>query len=410
MRPSEPVVPAEPDPPASRPLQGEGRNEPDDHPDRVLRVAIVPDSFKGSVSALEAATAMARGVREASVAATLDLRTCPMADGGEGTLDALLDAWGVVARTCATTDALGRPVTARYGLSPDGTGVIEAAEANGLPQVSDVPLQPLVADTRGVGRVALTLLDEGAREIILCVGGSATTDGGTGLLAALGARFLDSTGEPLPPGGGSLRALDRIDLTDLHPRAREVTWRVACDVSNPLVGPDGAAAVFGPQKGATPADVVVLDASLVRLADVVAAETGLDLHDRAGMGAAGGIALLLAAFCGAELVEGSTLVAETLGLDAVLDGVDLVLTGEGRFDDQSLHGKVVDAVASRAPAGVPVVVVAGEVCVPVAAMRAHGITAAFATARGPRTLDEVTRSALDDITYTTAMVTRLLGL
>lgn len=409
MRPSEPVVP-EPDPSASRPLQGEGRNEPDDHPDRVLRVAIVPDSFKGSISALEAATAMVRGVREASVASTLDLRTRPMADGGEGTLDALLDAWGVVARTCATTDALGRPVIARYGLSPDGTGVIEAAEANGLPQVSDVPLQPLVADTRGVGRVALTLLDEGAREIILCVGGSATTDGGTGLLAALGARFLDVTGQPLPPGGGSLRALDRIDLTDLHPRAREVTWRVACDVSNPLVGPDGAASVFGPQKGATPADVAVLDASLTRLTGVVAAETGLTIHDRPGMGAAGGIALLLAAVCGAELVAGSTLVAETLGLDVVLDGVDLVLTGEGRFDDQSLHGKVVDAVASRAPAGVPVVVVAGEVCVPVAAMRAHGITAAFATARGPRTLDELTRSALDDITCTTAMVTRLLGL
>lgn len=353
---------------------------------------------------------MARGVREASVASTLDLRTCPMADGGEGTLDALLDAWGVTAQTCATTDALGRPVTARYGLSPDGTGVIEAAEANGLPQVSDVPLQPLVADTRGVGHVALTLLDEGAREIILCVGGSATTDGGAGLLAALGARFLDPTGQPLPPGGGSLRALDRIDLTDLHPRVREVSWRVACDVSNPLVGPDGAAAVFGPQKGATPADVAVLDASLTRLSEVVAAETGLDLHDRPGMGAAGGIALLLAAFCGAELVAGSTLVAETLGLDAVLDGVDLVLTGEGRFDDQSLHGKVVGAVASRAPGGVPVVVIAGEVCVPVDALHDHGITAAFATARGPRTLDELTRSALDDITYTTAMVTRLLGL
>lgn len=382
----------------------------DEQPGRGVRIAIVPDSFKGSLSALEVAAAMARGVREASVASSLDLRACPMADGGEGTLDALLDAWGVRAQTCPATDALGRPVTARYGLSPDGTGVVEAAEANGLPQVSDVRLQPLVADTRGVGRVTQTLLDQGAREIILCVGGSATTDGGTGLLTALGARFLDAAGQPLAPGGGSLTALDRVDLTGLDPRAREVTWRVACDVTNPLVGPHGAAAVFGPQKGATPEDVVALDAGLTRLAEVVAAETGLDLRDRPGMGAAGGIALLLTAICGAELVAGSTLVAETLGLDAILDGVDLVLTGEGRFDDQSLHGKVVDAVASRAPAGVPVVVVAGEVAVPVDQVHAHGITAAFATARGPRTLDELTRSAADDITYTTAAVTRLLGL
>ena len=382
----------------------------DEQTGRGVRIAIVPDSFKGSVSALEVATAMARGVREASVATSLELRTCPMADGGEGTLDALLDAWGVSAQTCPTTDALGRPVTARYGLSPDGTGVVEAAEANGLPQVSDVPLQPLVADTRGVGRLAQTLLDQGAHEIILCVGGSATTDGGTGLLAALGARFLDAAGRPLPPGGGSLAALDRVDLTGLDPRAREVTWRVACDVTNPLIGSQGAAAVFGPQKGAGRDDVAVLDAGLTRLAEVVAVETGLDLRDRPGMGAAGGVALLLTALCGAELVAGSTLVAETLGLDAILDGVDLVLTGEGRFDDQSLHGKVVDAVASRTPAGVPVVVVAGEVAVPADQMHAHGITAAFATARGPRTLDELARSAADDITYTTAAVTRLLGL
>lgn len=382
----------------------------DEQTGRGVRIAIVPDSFKGSVSALEVATAMARGVREGSVATSLELRTCPMADGGEGTLDALLDAWGVSAQTCPTTDALGRPVTARYGLSPDGTGVVEAAEANGLPQVSDVPLQPLVADTRGVGRLAQTLLDQGAHEIILCVGGSATTDGGTGLLAALGARFLDAAGRPLPPGGGSLAALDRVDLTGLDPRAREVTWRVACDVTNPLVGPQGAAAVFGPQKGAGRDDVAVLDAGLTRLAEVVAVETGLDLRDRPGMGAAGGVALLLTALCGAELVAGSTLVAETLGLDAILDGVDLVLTGEGRFDDQSLHGKVVDAVASRTTVGVPVVVVAGEVAVPADQMYAHGITAAFATARGPRTLDELARSAADDITYTTAAVTRLLGL
>lgn len=388
----------------------------DEQPRRRVRVAIVPDSFKGSVSALEAATAMARGVQSASLAHTtgdLEIRLSPLADGGEGTLDALLDAWGERARTCATTDALGRATTARYGLSPSGTGIVEAAEANGLPQVSDRPLEPLVADTRGVGAIAATLLDEGATEIVLCVGGSATTDGGTGLLAALGARFLDARGADLPPGGGNLVNLAKLDLTGLDPRARTVTWRVACDVTNPLCGPRGAAAVFGPQKGATPDDVALLDAGLARLADVVATEVGTDsgaLRDRPGTGAAGGMPLLLTALLGAELVAGSDLVAQTLGLTEILAGADLVLTGEGRFDEQSLHGKVVDAVARHAPSGVPVVVIAGEVAVDPDAMREHGVTAALATARGPRTLAELTATSHDDIAYAAATVTRLLGL
>ncbi|PWD51183.1 glycerate kinase [Serinibacter arcticus] len=377
---------------------------------RGVRIAIVPDSFKGSLSALEVATAMARGVQQASRAGDLDIRLSPLADGGEGTLDALLDAWGERARTVRTTDALGRPATARFGLSPSGTGVIEAAEANGLPQVSDTELLPLTACSRGVGTIAATLIEQGATEIILCIGGSATTDGGIGLLSALGARFLDADGEPLPPGGGALASLERIDLGGLDPRARAVTWRVACDVTNPLVGPHGAAAIFGPQKGATADDVAVLDAGLARLADVVARETGQDLRDRPGMGAAGGIALTLQAFLGAELVAGSALVAQTLGLREILDGVDLVLTGEGRFDEQSLHGKVVDAVAAHAPAGVPVVVIAGEVMVSPEDMWAHGVTTALAAARGPRTLADLTRTTADDITYSAAVITRLLGL
>ena len=373
-------------------------------------VAIAPDSFKGSASALAIAQAMARGVREASTAVDLDIRLTPMADGGEGTLDALLDAWAVPDRTCETIDALGRATTARYGLSPEGIGVLEAAESSGLPKVSDRQLAPLAAHTYGVGQIALALLDDGCTEILLCVGGSATTDGGTGLLTALGARFLDDGGAPVPLGGGGLAQIHRIDLSGLDPRARSVRWRVACDVTNPLVGPAGAAAVFGPQKGATPQQVALLDAGLNRLADVVAAEMGIEVRDTPGMGAAGGIATLLVALFNAELVAGSALVAQTIGLREVLAGADLILTGEGRFDDQSLHGKVVDAVVANAPEGVPVVVIAGEVSVSAQAMGEHGVSAAFAAARGPRTLEQLGESVHDDVAYTAAMMTRLLGL
>lgn len=378
---------------------------------RPFRVAVVPDSFKGTAPAASVAEAMARGVREAFAgsAAGVEVRTLPFADGGEGTLDAFLGAWGVPARECPTTDALGRPVTARYGISPDGrTAVVETAEANGLPAVSDVPLRPLDATTAGVGALVTAVLDAGVEEIVLCLGGSATTDGGAGLLRSLGARFLDAAGAGLPDGGGALAALDEIDLSGLDPRARKVRWRVACDVTNPLLGPAGAAATFGPQKGATPADVVALDAGLARLADVLAAATGVDARNLPGTGAAGGMPLVLTAALGAELVAGSQLVAETLGLADVLAGADLVLTGEGRLDTQSLHGKVVDAVRRSTPAGVPVVVIAGDVAAPLGDLRAAGITAAFSIAPGPRTLAELGRDVLAELERTAANVTRLV--
>lgn len=254
----------------------------------VARVAVIPDSFKGSASAVEVAEAMARGAREAFAEQELavTVHTLPFADGGEGTLDALLGAWGTDALTVETTDALGRPTRARFGVSDDGrTGVIEAAEANGLPGVSDVELRPREASSRGVGRLATELLDRGVEEILLCIGGSASTDGGTGMLGALGARFLDAEGTELPDGGGHLQNLADVDLSGVDPRAREVRWRIACDVTNPLVGERGAAAVFGPQKGAGSEDVEVLDTGLGRLADVLADVTGSCLRDVEGMGA-----------------------------------------------------------------------------------------------------------------------------
>jgi glycerate kinase len=315
----------------------------------------------------------------------------PMADGGEGTLDVIAAAWGVTPETMDTVDAIGRPCRARFGISADGRrAVIEAAEANGLPNVCDVPLQPLRADTFGVGLIARAVLDRGVQEILLCVGGSATTDGGTGLLRALGARFLAGDGTEVPVGGGGLAHIVAIDAAGMHERARSARWLVAVDVDNPLTGERGAAATYGPQKGATPSDIQILDAGLSQLARVAERETGVRDLTGPGTGAAGGISVSLVALLGATLQSGSALVADAVGLTAALAGASFILTGEGSFDDQSLHGKVVAAVVAAvvagAPQGCPVVVVAGKVGLSAAQTRAAGIAAAFSLADGPATL------------------------
>lgn len=369
-----------------------------------MKIVCAPDSFKGSVTAAQAASAMAAGARE--IFDDAEIEELPFADGGEGTLEALLAVWGQDAQTVRTLDALGRETTARYGLSASGsTAVIEAAEANGLPQVSDVALQPRRADTYGVGKLAAHVLDAGAEEVLLCLGGSATTDGGTGILAALGAQFLNKDGAPVPPGGGGLAEVARIDLSGLHPRARDVRWRLAVDVDNPLTGPRGAAAVFGPQKGADDDDAAALDAGLSHLAQILADTTGDDAdHYRSaeGFGAAGGIPLSLVSLLGAEVVPGSTMVAEAVGLESALADADLVITGEGRLDFQSLGGKVVDAVASRAPASAAVVVVAGSVQLTPHQCREAGITAALSIAPGAASLDQLQAEAQELIAHTAA--------
>ena len=372
-----------------------------------LTIVIAPDSFKGSLSAADAAAALAAGVRDVLGAAP-QITECPMADGGEGTLDAISLVWAVSPRHLTVTDALGRPCSARYAVSADArTGLIEAAEANGLPAVLDVARQPLRADTAGVGLIARELLDQGVHEILLCIGGSATIDGGTGLLTALGARFLDQHGTPVAPGGGGLADIRSIDTAGLHDRASDVTWRVAVDVNNPLIGENGAAAVFGPQKGAGPADIVVLDAGLDNLARVIAAATGIDTRALPGAGAAGGMPATLVPLLQASMVPGSTLVADAVGLTDRLAAADLVLTGEGRFDSQSLGGKVVEAVARLAPAGCPVVVVAGSVGLDARQTRAAGVTAAFSLADGPATLDQLTEHAAERLRDTAAQIAAL---
>lgn len=373
-----------------------------------VTVVVAPDAFKGTVTAAEAADAIAAGVRDV-LGPDAHVVTVPVADGGEGSLDALLAAWGVDAREVDAPDAIGRPGRARYGVSSDGrTAVLELAQASGLPAVSDVALQPERSDTTGTGEVAARALDDGVDEVLLCLGGSASTDGGTGILRGLGARFLDAGGAEVAPGGGHLADIATVDLDGLHPRAREVTWRLAVDVTNPLCGERGSAAVFGPQKGADPATVARLDTGLGHLADVLADVTGDDVREVPGAGAAGGVPAGLVPVLGAELVPGATMIAEAAGLPAHLETADLVFTGEGRFDAQSIDGKVPSAVAGLVAGRCPVVVLAGGVDLDRVATRAAGITAALSIAPGPVALADLAPRTAARLRAVAADVTALV--
>lgn len=358
-----------------------------------MKIVIAPDSFKESLSAAEVAREIAAGFAE--IFPDADYCLLPVADGGEGTVEALVAATGGERVAVTVTGPLGTPVEAFYGLTGDGrTAVIEMAAAAGLALVPPERRDPLVTTTAGVGELVRAALDRGARHLVIGLGGSATNDGGAGMAAALGARLLDAEGHPIGPGGGALAALDRIDLAGLDPRLVDCAIEAACDVDNPLVGPDGASAVFGPQKGATPAMVALLDRALGRFADAIAAATGRAVADLPGGGAAGGLGAGLHALLGARLRPGAAIVMEAVGLDAAVADADLVITGEGRIDGQTIHGKTpvgVAAVAKRH--GKPVIAIAGSLGPGVAAVYDHGIDAAFSVLGRPCTLAEALAEA-----------------
>jgi glycerate kinase len=319
-----------------------------------VRVVLAPDSFKGSLDAPAAAEALAAGWRSVRPGDETVLR--PMADGGEGTLEAVLRARpaAVAHEVPGCTGPDGRPVTGRYALLPDGTAFVELAVASGLPLLGG-RLAPLTATTRGTGETVAAALDRGARRLVLALGGSASTDGGTGLLAALGLHLLDDRGRRLPDGGGALAGLAAVDRSALRPPPPGGVLLLT-DVTAPLLGPTGAAAVYGPQKGAGPQDVARLEAGLAALARVLGGAP-----ERPGAGAAGGAGYGPAAVWGADTASGAAAVADLLGLDGELAHADLVITGEGRFDATSLLGKAVGEVLARAArAGTRVAVVAGE--------------------------------------------------
>lgn len=327
-----------------------------------MRILVAPDKFRGTLTAAEAASAIARGWRRVRPGDLLE--EVPLADGGEGTLDALLAALGGERRTMRVSGPLGDEIEAAFGLAggPAGPiGVVEMARASGLELVSTARRDPLRASTRGTGELILAALRAGAREVLVCLGGSATTDGGAGMAQALGVALLDAEGRPVGPGGIGLLQLARIDATGLDPLARAARVQAACDVDSPLTGPQGAAHVFGPQKGATREEILLLDRALGHLAAVVHRDLGIDVRGLPGAGAAGGLGAGLVAFLGARLRPGVQLVMEAVGLGRRIEAADLVLTGEGAFDASSLRGKVPAGVLEVARgAGVPVVVLCGR--------------------------------------------------
>ncbi|POX61503.1 glycerate kinase [Streptomyces sp. Ru62] len=340
------------------------------------RVLIAADKFKGSLTAVQVAERVTAGLRR--VVPDLRVEGLPVADGGDGTVDAAVAA-GFERREVRVAGPLGAEVTAAFALR-DGTAVVEMAEASGLQRLPTGVFAPLTASTYGSGELLRAALDAGARTIVFGVGGSATTDGGAGMLSALGARFLTEEGEPVPPGGGGLAGLARADLSGLDPRLSSVELVLASDVDNPLTGPKGAPAVYGPQKGASPDDVETLDAALAHFAKVLEAEAGSRAAEYAaapGAGAAGGIgygALLL----GARFRPGIEVMLDVLGFAPALERASLVITGEGSLDEQTLHGKAPAGVAAAArAAGKEVVAVCGRLALPTEALLRAGISQAY---------------------------------
>ena len=329
----------------------------------IRKILIAADSFKGSLSSAEVARAAALGVRRALPGC--EAVGIPVADGGEGFTDAMLAACGGERHSLTVSDPLGRPVKAAYGILPDGTAVIETAAASGLPLLAPEERNPLLTSTSGTGELIRDALDRGCRNVLLGLGGSATHDAGTGLLSALGFRFLDTSGQVLRGCGANLERIRTIDRSAIYPALGSVRFTAACDVQTRFCGPEGAAATFAPQKGADTDAVTLLERGTASFADVIARSrphSGLDLP---GSGAAGGLGGALAALLGARLESGIDLVLDAAGFDALLQDADLVITGEGRIDAQTASGKAVWGVLKRARrAGVPVVAICGRLGVP----------------------------------------------
>jgi glycerate kinase len=338
-------------------------------------VLVAPDKFKGSLTAAAVAAAVAEGIRRARPDADVEL--VPVADGGEGTLAAAIGA-GFDHVPVVASGPTGAPLHTGFARRAEAA-VVELADVAGLVRLPGGTPAPLTASSRGAGEVLAASIAAGCRTVVLGIGGSASTDGGAGLVAGLGARLRDADGRPVPDGGSALTRVASLDLAALRERMAGVQVVLACDVDNPLTGPKGAAAVYGPQKGATPTQVHELDSALTHFADVVAATTGVDLRDHAGAGAAGGVGFAALAVLGAEFRPGVDLVLDLVGFHRRFSRADLVVTGEGAMDEQTLHGKAPAGVAAAARAAdVPVVAVCGRNLLSDESLHAAGITAAYA--------------------------------
>lgn len=373
-----------------------------------MKIVIAPDSYKESLSALEVATAIEQGFRE--IWPDADYVKIPVADGGEGTVEAMVAATAGHLVHVDVTGPLGGKVRAFYGLSGDErSAFIEMAAASGLERVPAGLRDPLKTTSWGTGELIRHALDAGVEHIIIGIGGSATNDGGAGMVQALGAKLLDAQNNQIAQGGIGLEALTRIDISALDKRLATCRIEVACDVTNPLTGKEGASAVFGPQKGATPEMITRLDNALTHYAQLIARDLDVNVLDLAGGGAAGGMGAALYAFCGAQLRRGIEIVTDALHLDDCVADADLVVTGEGRIDSQTIHGKVPVGVANVAKRyNKPVIGIAGSLTPDVGVVHEHGVDAVFSVIYTICTLDEALDNASENVRMTARNVAATL--
>ncbi|HHW03071.1 MAG TPA: glycerate kinase [Thermoanaerobacterales bacterium] len=378
-----------------------------------MNIVIAPDSFKGSLTALQAAEAVERGIKKALKEKREEIKNItesptlnggvpesdfifdvkivkiPMADGGEGTVEALITALGGNTIVTRALDPLGREIDSFFGILPDGTAIIEMAAASGLNLVKPEERNPLKTTTYGTGQLIKAALDKGCRKIIIGIGGSATNDGGAGMAQALGVRFLDKKGNEIGFGGGELARIEQIDISDLDSRVKKTQFTIASDVKNVLCGPDGASAVYGPQKGATPEMVKILDRNVGHLAEVIKRDLGKDISQIPGSGAAGGLGAALMAFLNADMKPGIDIIMDLADFPEKVKSADLVITGEGSTDFQTMFGKVPFGVAQVAKKyGKPVICISGSLGKGYEKLYDAGITALFSIINRPMTLEE----------------------
>ncbi|MEZ9997050.1 glycerate kinase [Vibrio lentus] len=383
-----------------------------------MKIVIAPDSFKESLSAVSVAACIEKGFRE--IFPDADYVTLPLADGGEGTVDVLLQGLAGQKRTNKVQGPLGELVSAEWAMlepsaqNPNKTALIEIAAASGLDLLTPEQRDPLVASSFGTGQLILEAIEQGAQTIILGLGGSATNDGGAGIVQALGGALLDSTGQELSRGGAALAQLASIDLTALDPRCVDIELIVACDVDNPLCGDNGASHIFGPQKGASPEQVVTLDKALANFAQVAETQGSVcgdePVQERTGYGAAGGTPMGLGLLFNMQIKPGIEMVLDVLQADDVLKGADLVITGEGQMDNQTLQGKTPYGIAKRASLqGIPTIGIAGSLGTEVEALYGE-MSSLFGTVRSPQSLDQVLQEAEKNLTRTARNIAATLKL
>lgn len=375
-----------------------------------MKIVIAPDSYKESLSALEVATQIELGFKE--IFPDAEYVKVPMADGGEGTVQAMAETTQGRIVHMEVTGPLGQPVPSFYALTGDGRiAMIEMAAASGLALVPPAQRNPEITTSYGTGELIKAALDAGARHLILGIGGSATNDGGAGMLQALGVKLLDASGQAIGRGGAPLAQLARIDVSGIDARLAECKVEVACDVDNPLTGPRGASAIFGPQKGATPAMVQALDANLKHFAQLIQRDMAMDVDQVAGSGAAGGMGAAMLAFFQGQLRPGCEIIAKAVGLDTAVQGATLVITGEGRIDQQTIFGKTPFGVATVARQhGVPVIGIAGSLGQNAHVVHDHGIDAIASVLSHPCNIQEAMAEAEFNVRSTARNIAAMLAI